>query len=119
CRIPNLPEVQKLIKNQSSPMTANMKGKPYRDQTRPDWDGSARVTIMRWCLRVKLAQNCDKFGSLLRETRDLPIVEESRRDAFWGAKAVDDETLEGQNVLGRLLMELRQRLLTEPEESIQ
>src|SRR5579859_3354816 len=56
CRFPHLPEVQRLIIEQKSPMTAKMKSKPYRDQSRSDWD-SVRVRIMRWCLRVKLAQN--------------------------------------------------------------
>src|SRR5262245_37505283 len=56
CRFPHLPAVQRLIIEQNSPMTAKMKGKPYRGESRPDWD-RVRVTIMRWCLRVKLAQN--------------------------------------------------------------
>jgi hypothetical protein len=69
---------------------------------------------MRWCLRVKLAQNYGEFGRLLLATHDRPIVEQSRKDDYWGAKvAEDDETLTGQNVLGRLLMELRERLKQE------
>ncbi len=68
---------------------------------------------MRWCLRVKLAQHYEEFGRLLLATEDRPIVEQSRKDDYWGAKVVDvadDETLIGQNVLGRLLMELRELL---------
>jgi putative DNA methylase len=109
CRFPHLPEVQRLIIDQKSPMTAKMKSKPYRDQSRPDWD-SIRVRIMRWCLRVKLAQNWTTFGDLLRSTDDLPIVELSKKDDFWGAKPQQDGTLVGMNVLGRLLMELREQL---------
>ena len=99
-------------------MTAKMKGKPYRHISRPDWD-AVRVKIMRWCLQVKLAQNWDKFGELLLETEDMPIVEHSRRDDFWGAKPIDSETLIGTNALGRLLMELRERLKYEPPEALQ
>lgn len=109
CRFPHMPDVQKLIIDQKSPMTAKMKGKPHRNNSRPDWD-QVQVKIMRWCLRVKLAQNWSEFSSLLLETGDLPIVEESRRDQFWGAKPNDDETLIGMNVLGRLLMELRDEI---------
>jgi ribA/ribD-fused uncharacterized protein len=109
CRFPHLPEVQRLIIDQKSPMTAKMKSKPYRDQSRPDWD-SVRVRIMRWCLRVKLAQNWTTFGNLLSSTSDLPIVELSKKDDFWGAKPQEDGTLVGMNVLGRLLMELREQL---------
>ena len=64
---------------------------------------------MRWCLRVKLAQNWHKFSNLLIETGDLPIVEQSRKDDFWGAiPNTDNQTLVGCNALGRLLMELRE-----------
>jgi type I restriction enzyme S subunit len=107
CRFPHRPEVQQLIIEQASPMTAKMKSKPYRRESRPDW-GKVRVKIMRWCLRVKLAQNRDSFGKLLLETGERQIVEESRKDDFWGAKPIDEETLVGMNVLGRLLMELRE-----------
>jgi putative DNA methylase len=109
CRFPHLPHVQKLIIEQNSPMTAKMKGKPYRSDSRPDWD-AVRVKIMRWCLRAKLIQNFAEFSRLLRATRDRPIVEESRKDDFWGAKPIEPEVLVGQNVLGRLLMELREEL---------
>ena len=107
CRYPNLPEIQARIIEEKSPMAAKMKGKPYRNQTRSDWD-NVKVNIMRWCLRVKLVQNWDKFGELLVNTGTLPIVEESKRDDFWGAKPINDEDLVGVNALGRLLMELRE-----------
>jgi putative DNA methylase len=109
CRFPHRPEVQRLVIEQNSPMTAKMKTKPYRDDSRPDWD-RVRVKIMRWCLRVKLAQNYSTFSRLLLSTGDDPIVEESRKDAFWGAKPLDEHKLVGMNVLGRLLMELRKEL---------
>lgn len=75
---------------------------------------------MRWCLRVKLAQHYDEFGRLLLATKDYPIVEQSRRDDYWGAKVIGatDETLVGQNVLGRLLMELREQLKSDAEGSL-
>ncbi len=109
CRFPHLPEVQKLIIGQTSPMTAKMKSKPYRKDSRPDWD-TVRVSIMRWCLHIKLVQNWEKFGDLLLSTGDRPIVEESYRDPFWGAKPTDPENLHGVNILGRLLVELREQL---------
>jgi Uncharacterized protein conserved in bacteria len=104
CRFPHLPAVQRLILEQASPMAAKMKSKPYRADSRPDWD-QVRVRVMRWCLRVKLAQNWATFSELLLSTGGRPIVEESRRDPFWGAKPIGDQ-LVGVNVLGRLLMEL-------------
>ena len=115
CRFPHIPEIQRLIIEQKSPMTAKMKGKPHRHNSRPDWN-AVRVKIMRWCLRVKLAQNWDSFSELLLETANLPIVEQSRRDDFWGAKPVDKDTLIGVNALGRLLMELREQVKDNPSE---
>jgi|LakMenEpi03Aug12_release.lakeMendotaPanAssembly.Ray.scaffolds.fasta_scaffold158955_1 ribA/ribD-fused uncharacterized protein len=109
CRFPHLPEIQKLIIAQNSPMTAKMKSKPYRDQSRQDWD-KVRVNIMRWCLRVKLVQNWEKFGQLLLQTGDKSIVEDSSKDEFWGARPTENNQLVGANVLGRLLMELREHL---------
>ena len=108
CRFPHRPDLQREIIDQHSPMAAKMKSKPFHPDSRPDWS-QVRVKIMRWCLRVKLAQNWDSFGGLLLSTSDRPIVEESARDTYWGARPIDDGTLVGRNVLGRLLMELRKQ----------
>lgn len=110
CRFPHLPDVQRMIIGENSPMTAKMRSKPYRKDSRRDWD-HVRVRIMRWCLRMKLASNWSAFSELLLRTGDRPIVEQSRKDDFWGAKVVGDgSTLVGMNVLGRLLMELREQV---------
>ena len=116
CRFPHRPEAQRLIIDQRSPMTAKMESDPHRHDSRGDWT-RVRVPIMRWCLRVKLAQHWDAFGELLRSTDDRPIVELSRKDDFWGASPVDERTLRGVNALGRLLMELRQLVRSEPREN--
>ena len=115
CRFPHMPDVQKIILAQASPMTAKMKSKPFRESSRPDWE-IVRVPIMKWCLRVKIEQNWKRFSSLLVSTGSAPIVEESSKDSFWGAKPDGSNFLEGQNVLGRLLMELRQKLHDAPED---
>lgn len=117
CRFPHLPDVQRKIIDEHSPMTAKMRSKPFRRDSRPDWD-AVRVKIMRWCLRVKLAQNWREFGRLLLATGDRPIVEQSRKDDFWGAKVAEDGSLVGMNVLGRLLMELREQLKGDEAESL-
>lgn len=118
CRFPRRPDVQRQIIDDPSPMTAKMRSKPFRADTRPDWD-AVRVKIMRWCLRVKLAQNWQTFGKLLLSTGDMPIVEKKvRRKDFWGATEQPDGTLVGMNVLGRLLMELREQLKGDEAESL-
>lgn len=115
CRFPDHPDIQQLIIQQKSPMTAKMVGRPHLSKTRCDWD-LVRIRIMRWCLRVKLAQNFERFSTVLLETGDMPIVEQSHKDLFWGARPEDD-VLRGCNALGRLLMELRHELaMREPSE---
>ena len=85
CRFPHRPELQRRIVDAGSPMTAKMLSRRHRRESRPDWL-DVRVEVMRWCLRVKLAQNRRAFGGLLLATGNLPIVEQSRWDDFWGAK---------------------------------
>ena len=116
CRYPHRPDLQRRIIDERSPMTAKMRSKPYRHDSRRDWN-QVRVNVMRWCLRVKLAQNWDIFSKLLLDTGEQSIVERSRKDDFWGAKPVDERTLVGMNVLGRLLMELREAVKSEPREN--
>lgn len=123
CRYPHKPDLQRQIIEERSPMTAKMRGKPFRKESRPLWESVdetdrllENVKIMRWCLRVKLAQNWHAFGQLLLHTGDKDIVEHSRNDVFWGAKLAADGTLVGMNVLGRLLMQLREQVKTvDPE----
>lgn len=110
CRFPDNPEVQQLILDQHSPMTAKMVSKPHRDETREYWE-EIQVEIMAWCLRVKLLHNWEKFGGVLAETGAKQIVEKSRRDRFWGAvPSPEDGMLHGVNMLGKLLMDLRQQV---------
>jgi ribA/ribD-fused uncharacterized protein len=118
CRFPHKPDLQKVIIGQKSPMTAKMKSKPYRKDSRPDWD-SVRVDIMWWCLQVKLAQHWEKFGGLLLSTGDDPIIEESYKDQFWGAKPVNAEKLIGTNILGQLLTILREQLKGSDADKLQ
>jgi len=109
CRYPDNPEIQSQILFNKSPMGAKMVSKKYRKEyTRSDFE-DVKVDIMYWCLRVKLACNPLHFGSLLESTEDKVIVEISRNDPFWGAQFSSDTSgvLVGQNILGKLLMELR------------
>lgn len=108
CRFPHLPMIQTNILKQKSPMAAKMVGKPFRSESRPDWE-EVKVDIMRWCLKVKLAQNYFNFSTLLDSTKDFSIVEDSNKDDFWGAIRTkqDKGVLKGRNILGQLLEELR------------
>ena len=74
----------------------------------PDWHAQ-RVNAMRWVLRMKREANAAQVDAALTRSGDRPIVEVSTRDLWWGAKPGGD-TYRGENVLGRLWMELRQQL---------
>lgn len=114
CRFPHRPDWQQEILDAPNAMQAKMKAKKEgrrKEHSRPDWE-EVQVEIIRWCLRVKLAQHFTKFGGLLHSSAPRPIVERSRRDRFWGAVLEADGVLRGQNRLGRLLMELREELQT-------
>lgn len=109
-KFPNNPELQMKIISERSPMTAKMVTKPYKNLVRKDFE-EKKILIMKWCVRAKLLSNNERFKELLLKSEKKIIVEESRRDSFWGAKRQDDGKLIGVNVLGRILMELREDLI--------
>ncbi len=70
----------------------------------PNWT-NMRVTVMRNILWAKVEQH-EYVKRKLLETGDREIIEESWRDDFWGWGPNRD----GQNMLGRLWMEIRQEI---------
>jgi ribA/ribD-fused uncharacterized protein len=113
-RFPHQPDWQREILEAPHAMRAKMRarmGGRKRNHSRADWD-QIQVEAMKWCLRVKLAQHFqDYFLRLLRWTAPHPIVELSRKDRFWGAVQDPDGVLRGENMLGRLLVELREEVM--------
>jgi ribA/ribD-fused uncharacterized protein len=78
-----------------------------RDITlRSDWD-SIKESVMKECLNLKFSQEPLK-GKLI-DTNPM-IIEEGNNwgDVYWG---VSLETGEGQNKLGRILMQIRTKLI--------
>lgn len=76
---------------------------------RSDW-GSIIVDAMKFCLTMKYNQ-CEAFRLTLNETKGMLIVEDQtsfpkKTADTWGVKRVGDNYV-GPNLLGRLLMELR------------
>jgi ribA/ribD-fused uncharacterized protein len=76
----------------------------YRDHLPPDWD-DRKVGIMRDILRAKASQHEYVCRKLL-ETGDRELIEDSWRDSFWGW----GPNRNGQNMLGKLWMEIREEL---------
>jgi ribA/ribD-fused uncharacterized protein len=116
-KFPDAPGTQALVLAASTPKAAKQRAREHAHEARPDWV-RVRVRAMRWCLRVKAVQH-PSFVAVLLETGEVPIVERSSRDAFWGALPGDEGTLTGRNVLGRLLMELREEVRAAPRPHVE
>lgn len=87
-------------------MTAKHWEKTHR---RADW-GQMIVDAMKFCLQMKYQQSQD-FRDALEESKGKYIVEDQTtfrklQPDTWGVKPVGDDFV-GPNLLGRLLMELR------------
>jgi len=118
CKYPFNPEVQREICLVKSPMTAKMIGRTHSRKMRTDWN-EVKVKIMKWCLKIKIAQHFITFGEALIQTNGKNIVENSSKDNFWGAIPNEDKTeFIGINALGRLLMELREDINTNNVNSL-
>ncbi|MDM1556104.1 NADAR family protein [Chryseobacterium indologenes] len=109
CKFPLFPMIQKEIIETKNPMDAKSVSRKYQQFSRQDWD-SVKFKVMKWCLEVKLIQNFDNFSELLLSTGEKTIVEFSKKDTIWGASPLTPTLLKGQNALGRLLMELREKI---------
>ena len=78
------------------------------DARRPDW-GSIIVDALKFCLVTKYTQ-CEAFRVELARTGDRFIVEQAhgqRADSYSAALSADGANWTGGNLMGRLLMELR------------
>lgn len=79
------------------------------ESRRPDW-GQILVDAMKFCLMLKYEQH-QSFRTKLEESKGCFIVEDQssfskKQPDTWGVKLNGDEYV-GPNLLGRLLMELR------------
>ncbi len=75
---------------------------------RPDWE-AVKDDIMRDAVRTKFRQHAE-LRAILAGTGDAKIVEHTEKDAYWG----DGGDGSGKNMLGRILMEIREELRATP-----
>jgi ribA/ribD-fused uncharacterized protein len=90
-----------------SPMVAARAGRSRRRPLRRDWE-AVKDDIMREALRAKFTQHED-LRKILLETGDARLIEHTTNDRYWG----DGGDGSGLNMLGKLLMELREELRNE------
>ncbi|MCE8159295.1 MAG: DUF1768 domain-containing protein [Candidatus Moeniiplasma glomeromycotorum] len=80
----------------------------YKNEIRKDWHG-VKVKVMRWVVKQKFSQNSD-LKNLLWKTGNKELVENSlEKDNFWG----NGKDRNGENWLGKILMEIRQEIIAE------
>lgn len=78
-----------------------------RDRSKPlrrDWE-KVKDEIMRKAVRAKFTQH-EELKKILLETADATLVEHTENDSYWG----DGGDGSGRNMLGRILMQVRQEL---------
>jgi len=92
------------IRLASTPMEAASLGRDRNKPLRKDWE-QCKVKVMQEALTAKVEQH-QSIKSILLSTGDCTIVEHTANDAYWG----DGGNGLGQNMLGKLLMEIRNGL---------
>ena len=93
------------IRAANSPTIAARLGRSRKQTLRRDWE-AVKVGVMRDAVTAKFTQH-DDLRALLLSTGDAKLVEHTENDDYWG----DGGDGSGQNMLGRVLMQVRDQLL--------
>ncbi len=109
--------IKEIISSEKSPMGAKMKAKKFKDQMVVVPMSPQDVENMRKCVRMKFDQHPDLKKELMK-TKGVFIYEDignrnGERHKFWGAKKISENDGDGQNMMGKILMELRDEYLME------
>jgi ribA/ribD-fused uncharacterized protein len=107
-KYPKNKAIQYKIMSERSPILAKKISISNKKDMRQDWD-IVKNNIMRLCIRIRAFQS-QEFVNILLSTDKKIIVEISRKDTYWGTVFINEFELKGKNVLGRLLMELRDEI---------
>jgi ribA/ribD-fused uncharacterized protein len=97
-------EHAEVIRKTRSPMIAARMGRDRKKPLRRDWE-AVKDNIMREAVRAKFTQH-PELSDLLLATGDALLVEHTDNDAYWG----DAGDGSGRNMLGRILMQVRDEL---------
>jgi predicted NAD-dependent protein-ADP-ribosyltransferase YbiA (DUF1768 family) len=109
--------VKEMIRIEKSPMGAKMKSKKYKDQMVVVPMSELDVENMRKCVKMKFDQHPQLKRQLIN-TKDAFIYEDignrnGERHKFWGVKKLSESEADGNNMMGKILMELREEYLKE------
>lgn len=95
---------RKKIRTANTPMIAARLGRDRKQRLRRDWE-SVKVSVMRKAVLAKFTQHAD-LRALLLSTGDAKLVEHTENDDYWG----DGGDGSGKNMLGRILVEVREQV---------
>jgi ribA/ribD-fused uncharacterized protein len=95
---------EEAVRRADSPMAAAKMGRERSRPLRADWE-AVKDDIMREAVLAKFRQH-PSLLALLLSTGDAEIVEHTTNDSYWG----DGGNGCGRNMLGQILMEVRERL---------
>ncbi|HVI01743.1 MAG TPA: NADAR family protein [Enhygromyxa sp.] len=98
------PQLREKIRKAKTPMIAARLGRDRSAPLRRDWE-SVKVQVMTEAVLAKFTQH-DDLRTLLLETGDAKLIEHTDNDAYWG----DGGDGSGKNMLGIVLMRVRERL---------
>jgi ribA/ribD-fused uncharacterized protein len=98
------PAHREAIRKTNSPMEAARMGRDRTKKLRRDWE-SVKRGVMRDAVLAKFTQH-DDLREVLLSTGDAKLVEHTANDSFWG----DGGDGSGRNMLGQILMEVREKL---------
>lgn len=98
------PKDRDAVRLAKTPKEAARLGRDRRRKIRRDWE-SVKVSVMREAVEAKFQQHAKARQKLL-STNGSALVERTENDRFWG----DGGDGRGQNMLGRILMEIRDKL---------
>lgn len=102
--IETAPEHAIRIQTSVSPMQAASLGRSRKYPMRSDWE-DVKVSIMKKAVQVKF-QTYPELQQILLNTGNEEIIEKTNVDHFWGIGSRGN----GQNMLGKILMEIRKEL---------
>ncbi|EMI16713.1 hypothetical protein RMSM_06364 [Rhodopirellula maiorica SM1] len=92
------------VRKAKTPMIAARLGRDRKKKLRRDWD-SIKDNVMRDAVMAKFTQHHELRERLLA-TGDAKLIEHTSNDDYWG----DGGDGSGKNILGRILMEVREKL---------
>lgn len=107
--------IKEIIRKEKSPMAAKMKAKKYSNQMVVIPMSELDVEHMKKCVRMKFDQHPELKKMLLDSVGSFIFEDignrKGERHKFWGVKRISENEGDGQNMMGRILMELRDELL--------